>query len=102
MERVLRGVLDACPHLKTLQLIVGHTVAAAGSRLVRMTRSIPISHAVRRVDDERITVSAAGFIFGSYGRSSRDEVILYTRQLWEMRRQGLAGPWPHETAAQAQ
>lgn len=89
----LLSILRSCSRLRSLNIIVGHTPAAAGSRMVRMSRSLPIAHAVRRIRDDRISVSAAEYLFGVYGRSPSEEIIQYTHLLWDDRRRGLNGPW---------
>ena len=93
IEHVLRGILTSCRELEALEIIVCHTRAAAGSRAIRMNRSVPVAHAVRAIDDDRITVKAADYLFDVYGRSPADEVVQYTRIHWQDRVQGGRGPW---------
>jgi hypothetical protein len=93
IESILKYILRHCLQVHSVQIVLAYTVAAAGSRMIRMTRAIPVSRAVNAVDDERVTLKSADFMFGRYGWTSSGEVIEYTRMHWLDRLRGGPGPW---------
>lgn len=87
-EATLRSILKTCPNLKSLTISIGHNAAGFGSRIERLLRSVDMSDAIRRVNDDRIHLSIAQFMFGTDNRTLTQDVVACMKESWLNRIQG--------------
>ena len=86
-------MLASCRSLERLVVCVGHNAAGFGSRIERMKRSLDISNVIRRINDERIRMQVAPFMFGVKDGSLAQDITACLQASWLSRVEGDAAPW---------
>lgn len=81
-ENTLRSILKVCSNLQSLTIAIGHNAAGFGSRIERLLRSVDLSDAIRRVNDDRVHLSIAQFMFGTDNRTPTQDVIACMKESW--------------------
>ena len=60
----------------------GHNAAGLGSRIERMKRSLDISNAVRRINDDRIRLEVAQYMFGMTDYTYAQDILSCLEESW--------------------
>lgn len=81
-EAAIRLILETCPNLQSLVISVGHNAAGFGSRIERLLRSVDLSDAIRRINDDRIHLNIAQFMFGASNRTPMQDVVACMKESW--------------------